>query len=330
MTQSSGSEHDLGGRCVSGETVGVTGATGFLGSSLLDHLIERGYRVRALTRSMSPRELPHAEQVQWLRGDLLSERDCACFVEGLAAIVHLAHSGTPLTSNRDLPAGAAANLIPTLNLLQATRAMGGSVHVVFASTGGAMYKPSSTRRPFRESSRCEPDSSYGLLKLVSEQYLRMAAARGWVRATCLRIANPYGVILPAQRLQGLIGVALDHVIHGRPIRIFGSLDNVRDYVHVTDVARAFECAMNDRAQFGIYNIGSGRGYAVRDVLDLMRHYLREAVPIEVTPDVGEAQYLPSWAVLDIGKARARLGWSPAIPLDEGLQALCDVARARRG
>src|SRR6266511_4800963 len=97
------------------ERIGVTGASGFMGSVLLRRLTEGGKRrVTALTRTIPPTPLAQDSGVAWMQGDLGSYRDCATFVAGLDAIVHLAHTNTPLTSNKDLPSDAAMNVVPTV------------------------------------------------------------------------------------------------------------------------------------------------------------------------------------------------------------------------
>ena len=132
---------------------------------------------------------------------------------------------------------------PTLTLIEALRATGNRAHVVFASSGGAVYGDAANRRPFREDDACRPQTSYGIQKLTAEHYLRMASEHGWLTATTLRVANPYGVLLPPERRQGFIGTAVAQIRAGDPVRVFGNPANVRDYVHIADVCRAFELAL---------------------------------------------------------------------------------------
>jgi UDP-glucose 4-epimerase len=302
--------------------IGVTGASGFVGTHLLRHLAGRDdVEIRALTRSA--REWDEGSpNVAWMIGDLASSADCARFAGGLDAIVHLAHVNVPLTSNRDLPADAAANLVPTLTLLQAVRAKARRPHIVYASSGGALYRPNSIGTSLTEDSPLEPRTSYGILKATTETYLQAAAAEGWLTAASLRVGNAYGSVLPRERLQGFIGVAVHEIAAGRPVRLFGDPDNVRDYVHLGDVARAFELALDPRAPWSIYNIGSGVGTSVRQLLDLFRSMATAEVRVE--EDAGEkveAAHLPAWVVLDCTRARAELGWTAQVDLATGVREL---------
>ncbi len=309
--------------------VGITGASGFLGSYLLSWLARNTeHELRALARTIPPTGWPGPPGVTWLQGDLASSRDCTAFAAELDTVVHLAGANTPLTSNADLPADAGANLVPTLTLLQALRELGTRPHVVFASSGGAVYGRSADRLPFGETRPCEPSSSYGIQKLAVEHYLRVAAEGGWLTATALRIGNPYGVLLPPERLQGFIGVALNQLVHGLPIRIFDDPANVRDYVHLDDMCRMFELVLAPREAFAIYNVGSGEGYSVDDVVELLEGFVGD-VRVERQSMRPELQPLPSWVVLDVTKALAELGWAPSVPLEAGLERLSGEVLARR-
>jgi UDP-glucose 4-epimerase len=313
---------------MSTRTIGVTGASGFLGSSLLRAFeADPGLRVVALTRTLGPLQAEPSPNVEWRQVDLGSEEDCRAFVHDVDAIVHLAHTNTPLTSNRNLPSDASVNTDPTLTLLQAIREAGTRPHLVYASSGGALYRPSDDGSPVDEESPLEPLTSYGILKLAFEQYLRMGAHDGWLRATVLRIGNPYGVLLPTERLQGFIGVALHQLLEGRPVRVFGDLDNVRDYVHLDDVCRAFRSALDSADAFSLYNIGSGRGTSVRGVLEILGRVTGSEVAIERDEIPGDAARLPRWIVLDSAKADRELGWRPDVELEDGVRTMWERARS---
>lgn len=300
--------------------IGITGASGFLGSILLEHLSGRGHELLALTRTLPGQDSSASGNITWLQGDLSSPHDASAFVSEVETIVHLAWTNTPLTSNAHLASDAAANMLPTLTLLEAVRARAARPHIVFASSGGAVYGTTRSGRPFREVDGCDPQSSYGIQKLTVEGYLRMGAQYGWATATVLRIGNPYGVLLPPQRMQGFIGTAISQLRSGAPVRLFGNPANVRDYLHVSDMCRAFEGALTLRGPFDVLNIGSGEGHSVEAVLALMEEI--EGRPVAVRSESPmAADRLPSWVVLDIGSARAKLGWSPEIALRDGLRKL---------
>ncbi|MEE3715445.1 NAD-dependent epimerase/dehydratase family protein [Tumidithrix elongata RA019] len=303
--------------------IGITGASGFLGSYTLQYLSKLSkYELRALARTALPQELDSLSNVQWLYGDLSSPMTCQDFIDGLDCIIHLAHTHTPLSSNRDLVSDASLNIIPTLNLLQTIRESGKVPRFIYASSGGAIYQYNPHQRPYQESDLCIPNSSYGVQKLCAEAYLRLAADKQWLTAVSLRISNPYGVLLPPERLQGLIGVCLHQLRNQKPIRIYGNPDNVRDYIHLEDMCRAIEVAIQAETSFEVVNIGSGVGYSVNQVLDLLEQLIGKPLVKEYWQPPGNPQELVSWTVLDITKAKEVLDWQPHITLEQGLAKLC--------
>jgi UDP-glucose 4-epimerase len=302
--------------------IGITGASGFLGTSLLAHFAPRDdVHVVALTRTIGPVQVSHESNLEWRQVDLASARDCETFVADVDVVIHLAHTNTPLTSNRNMPSDAATNTTSTLTLLDAIRTTGSRPHVVFPSSGGALYRPSPNGVPVAEDAAVEPLTSYGILKLAFEQYLRMAAHEGWLTATILRIGNPYGILLPPERLQGLVGVAMRNVLEGRPVRVFGDLENVRDYVHLDDVCRAFDRALEPRSELALYNIGSGRGRTVREVLATLSEVAGYQVSVERDESIGGAKQLPHGVVLDVSKVRRELSWEATVEFQDGIAAM---------
>jgi UDP-glucose 4-epimerase len=200
------------------------------------------------------------------------------------------------------------------------RTQGRRPHLIYASSGGGVYGRAVEGRPFMETDVCDPESPYGIQKLAAEKYIRLWAEKGHLSASVLRISNPYGIPLPPDRLQSFIGVAIEKIRQGKPVRVFGNLDNVRDYVHLSDVQNAFHRALALRPGFEIFNIGSGAGTSVRGLLGLFGELLERPVEVEHVEQAGAAQ-LSSWSVLDVSKAERILGWKPTIGLLDGLRSL---------
>ena len=301
---------------------GIIGATGFIGSYLCHHLEEQN-PPRIFTRRTA--NAPYIAGAQIQQGDLLSGPDCERFASGLKRIYYLAHTNTPVNSDVDQAADASLNLVPFLTLLSAIRRLRTRPHLVYFSSGGAVYAPRYPRVPFAECDPCAPASSYGILKLAAEQYLRAAADRDELTATVLRVGNAYGALLPQYRTQGLIGVALSQLLHGVPVRVFGNTENVRDYVHLRDIAAMVAKASAPRMPFDIVNVGSGCGHSVKDVLAIIEDCYGSAFPIQTEPD--SAGWLPEWVVLDSSRARLEYGWSPITGLRDGIQTLLNATRA---
>ncbi len=303
------------------QRIGVTGARGMIGSRVVAELRARrpDLQLRLLVRH-APVE-PAWPGVELVVGDLLSEPDCAEFVAGLDAVIHLAQSNSPLASDRHWPSDCRANFLTTLNLLDALRATGRGCHVVFASSGGAVYGHHPEVDLYDEELPCSPLSPYGVQKLAVEHYLRLGVAQGWLTACALRIANAYGTVLFPERRQGLVGVAVARHREGLPVEVFGSPETVRDYVHLDDVARGFVAALGLRRGFEAVNLGSGEGHSVAGVLELLGEVSGRPVRVRLSEFGGRQFALTPRLVLAKAKAARLLDWHPGVSLREGLTAL---------
>lgn len=304
--------------------IGITGAGGLLGKSLVARLCaEPDVAIRGLARH-APNNASMDSRIEWQIGDLVDVHACAAFVTGLDVVFHLAHSNSPLTSDGDWAGDAQANLLPTLNLLAAIETAGTRPLCIYPSSGGAIYGPTEEQIPFAETAPCRPGNSYGIQKLMIEHYLRVFAERGLLDATVLRIGNAYGWLLAPERMQGFIGTAINRIRMGQPVRLVGDPNNVRDYVHTDDVIAALVRALHHRNGYDVFNIGTGQGTSVSDILAILAAQLGRPIATEQAPLRG-AGLLPSWSVLDIRKAAAGLGWHPRVPLSEGIARMLVAA-----
>ncbi len=293
----------------------VLGGAGFLGSHLTEALVARGERVRVF--DLQNADLVNLDEVpgdwEFLGGDFINTDDIREAVEGATTVYHLVSTTIPATSSRNPVYDVETNLVPTLHLLEAARAAGVR-RIVFFSSGGTVYgRPQ--RLPIAEDHPTEPQVSYGVIKLAIEKYLEIYRRRHGLSYRVLRLANPYGPRQDPDGAQGAAAVFLGRAHAGEPIEIWGDGSVVRDYLYVGDAVKGILAAVSDAADDGIYNLGSGRGVSLNDLVAMIREVAGREVPVDYRPgrsfDVQEN-------VLDIGKARAALGWEPGTGLREGL------------
>jgi UDP-glucose 4-epimerase len=297
---------------------GIAGSKGFIGSYLSKYVAARDSgALRLLARNTADYHSPDNTEV--LHGDLLSRSDCERFAADLKLIYYLAHNNTPVDSDLDMSSDAFVNLVPLLNLLHAIQRLGTKPHLVYFSSGGAVYARKPELIPYRETDQCAPLSSYGIQKLAAEQYLRLAADKGYLTATVLRVGNAYGTLLSQFRMQGLIGVAINCVVHGKPVRLFGNPNNVRDYIHLEDISDIAVRASVPAQPFSILNVGRGVGHSVLDVIRVIEECRGQSV--EIQPDHSVGNWLTDWVVLDTAKARTEFGWSPTVDLRSGIAGM---------
>jgi UDP-glucose 4-epimerase len=170
--------------------------------------------------------------------------------------------------------------------------------------------------PIRETAPTRPICSYGIHKLAIEQYLHLYQALHGLEYCILRMANPFGERQRPDGSQGAIAVFLDKALRGEEIVVWGDGTVVRDYVYVQDVARAFCLAAEHTAPAGIFNIGSGEGRSLQQVLGAVEELLGR--PVRRRYVAGRPFDVPV-NVLDPTLAARLLGWSPQVSFAEGLR-----------
>jgi UDP-glucose 4-epimerase len=291
----------------------VTGASGFIGTAVLDLLARRGHQVTALTRGNPPTRSEPG--VSWLKVDPLTTTDWADILNGIEVIYHLAWSTLPHSSNADPIGDAADNLIGTLRLLEAIR-KSGKVRFVFPSSGGTVYGKLSTV-PVEEGHPTRPTCAYGVSKLAVEKYLAFYTQLRWIDGVALRISNAYGPNqIPAGGF-GVIASFIARVMKNEPITIFGDGSVVRDFLFIDDLAEAFVAAGEAEGGFEVYNVGSGIGHSLDDVVAELESQLGRALAVKHT--AGRNFDVPI-SVLDISRARTQLRWAPRTLFREGISA----------
>ncbi len=307
----------------------VTGGAGFIGSNVADYLTERGVEVHVID-DLSTGFLENVSHgIDFHELDIRSEEASELIRHGgFDVICHHAAQMDVRRSVREPLFDADVNICGTLNILEAA-SDGGVQRVVYASTGGAVYgEPDAI--PVDESHSVNPICHYGVSKHTVEHYLFLYRHLYGLDYVVLRYPNVYG---PRQNPYGEAGVTaiftLAYLMRKQP-RINGDGSQLRDYVHVLDIARANFLAM-DMEKSGlsgqVFNVGWGVG---RSVLELDR-LIRERVGTDLEPIFGP--HLPEEIekiALASGKAASVLGWTPSISFEEGLESLVEYHRKRSG
>ncbi|MGA1304243.1 MAG: NAD-dependent epimerase/dehydratase family protein [Cyanobium sp.] len=298
-----------------GEVVTVFGGGGFLGSAIVDSLLLEGHAVRVLER---PRIQPHrtfgdGEQVEWFEGDFGYLPDVQLALEQATAVIHLVCTTRPKSSNDEPIYDVQSNVISTLQLLQEMRDCG-IKKLIFASSGGTVYGPP-VSTPITEDHPTNPTTSYGITKLMIEKYLLLEKHLHGLQATSLRVANPYGERQRVEYAQGVVAAFLKCALSGTPIEIWGDGSVIRDFLHIADVAAAFSSALNYKGPDSVFNIGSGSGLSLNELVSILSAELGRELEVIYKPG---RDFDVKSNVLCCRRAQQELGWQPKISMEAGL------------
>jgi UDP-glucose 4-epimerase len=288
----------------------VTGGAGFIGSNLVDALLERGDDAHVLDDlSNGRRENVHARATLHV-GDI-REPD-AVFDEVRPELVfHLAAQANVRTSVERPDLDAEINVLGTVRVLEAARRHG--AQVVFSSTGGAIY--GECEEPAREDATRQPLSPYGTSKLCGEEYLATWNRLHGTSHVSLRFGNVYGPRQEPHGEAGVVAIFMGLLEEGGTPTIYGDGRQTRDYVYVGDVVDAvLRAAEHDG---GVYNIGTGAETSVLELYDeIQRATGIEREAAHAAERLGELQR----SVLDPGAAERDLAWHARTSLSDGLRA----------
>lgn len=293
----------------------ILGGSGFIGSHLAQGLLAIGHQVRIFDRPnlLLPPELLDDTRIEWLEGDFTNQDDLVRAVPGSDIIFHLVSATLPKSSNDNPVYDLQSNVIGTLHLLEIART-NAVRRVIFASSGGTVYGLPHTL-PINEAHSTEPLVSYGITKLAIEKYLHMYRELYGMDYCVLRLANPYGERQRVGAMQGAVAVFLHRAIQDQTIHIWGDGSVTRDYIYIKDVVQAFIQAMSCSGSQRIFNIGSGHGLSLNDILAAIERLLGK--PVKRSYEHGRSFDVPI-NILDISRAHLQLDWQPTVNFHDGL------------
>jgi UDP-glucose 4-epimerase len=299
---------------MSSRTVCVTGGAGFIGSHVAEALLALGHRVLIVDDLSSGRKENVPDGASFHKLDIRSRAAAELIADaGVEVLVHHAAQMDVRRSVADPVHDAHVNIVGTLNLLEAGR-RGALRHVIFASTGGAMYGEQE-RFPADEDHPSCPLSPYGVAKLAVERYLYFFHREYGLDAVALRYANVYGPRQNPHGEAGVIAIFLDRLLSGRPVVINGDGLQTRDYVYVADIVAANLAALG-RPGFAIYNVGTGRETSVVALYRL----LADAVGSDRAATHGPAKPgEQSRSCITSARLPRELGVAPTTTLEDGLR-----------
>ncbi len=302
----------------------VTGGAGFIGSHLVDLLIAEGHEVAIVDNLVSGQRRHLNPRARFYEEDIVSPSLAEILLlERPEVVYHQAAQMSVKASTDDPLYDARVNVLGLVNLLNAcVRAR--VRKVVFASSGATYGNPSYL--PIDEKHPQRPESPYGITKMVAEHYLRYYALDHGLDFTALRYGNVYGPRQDSRGEAGVVAIFGRQLLLGEVPTIHWDGEQIRDYVYVTDVARANLLAAHAGSR-ECYSIATGVGTSVNQIY----RTICEILNVDVTPRRGPRR--PGdlrTACFAVDKARDELGWKYTVSLKEGIRRTIDFLREEIG
>jgi UDP-glucose 4-epimerase len=303
----------------------VTGGAGFIGSHLVDRLIQEGHEVVVVDNLSTGKRRNLNRAARFFKLDIQSWRLERVFRnERPNVVMHLAAQMDVRKSVEDPVFDAQVNVLGTLNVLQQA-VRHGVRKVVFSSSGGAIYGEQEIY-PAPESHVTRPLSPYGISKLCGEQYLSYYQRVSGLQMVNLRYANVYGPRQDPDGEAGVVAIFIQKLLNNEQAIVNGNGRQTRDFIYVEDVVEASLAVMGQETQ-GTYNVGTGEETSINDVLRILVGHTNSTCK-ELHGPAKHGEQIRS--VIDASKIRQELSWEPRTELNEGLKRTIDYFRERMG
>lgn len=304
----------------------VTGGAGFIGSHIVDSLLEQGHDV-AILDNLSSGSRDNCPTDVRLYVDDIRDRAAvraACTEFRPEAICHQAAQLSVSRSVREPVFDAECNILGLLHMLEVAVEVETKTFV-FASSGGVLYGDVTTPAP--EDSPANPISPYGISKWTGERYLRFFAENHGLATVALRYSNVYGPRQNPHGEAGVVAIFCEKMLQQENARVNGDGKYIRDYVYVADVVQANRLSL-ERAEPGFIplNVGTGQGTDVNELAEIIRHECQSTLQQRgIDVDLAEPTHGPPRPgdlrsnLLSSDAIHKMFDWRPEVRIDEGLR-----------
>jgi UDP-glucose 4-epimerase len=285
----------------------VTGGAGFIGSNMVDFLIDHGYNVVIVDNLTTGKKENLNSKAEFYNIDLYKENINDLLID-IDYVIHMAAIPNVQQSIDQPLYTTEHNLSATVRLLNSIRKFPNIKKFVFSSTSSVYGDP--IEFPVKETFEANPMSPYALQKLCSEQYIKMFTELYGIKAVCLRYFNVFGNRMTSEgAYKSVISIFMDQYKEGRPLTITNDGNQRRDFINVNDVVKAnYLACINNTGSFDIFNVGYGKNISVNEIANYFN---------SETTYIGN-RIEPKETLCDNTKIKNKLGWSPSISVGDWL------------
>ncbi|UOE93819.1 GDP-mannose 4,6-dehydratase [Alkalihalobacillus sp. LMS39] len=307
----------------------VTGGAGFIGSHVVDHLVNQGKEV-IIVDNLSTGKLEYVNQselVSFYEVDITEKEkleDVFFTHQGIASIIHLAAQSKVGPSVENPILDATINIDGTIHVLEFARKYG--IQTFIYASSAAVYGPVETL-PIKEEEKLQPLSPYGVSKLAAEEYIKAYGRLYGFDVFALRFANVYGPRQSVATEAGVITIFIDQLLADKQVVVYGDGEQTRDFVYVEDVAKAvLRCLLYDgKLDEMVFNVSTNTETSVASLLQIICN----EIGVTYTPQFEEERpgdIKESYLAND--KLKSSLGWKPTVSLEQGLEKTIEWSKRR--
>ncbi len=297
----------------------ILGGSGFIGSNLIETLLHAGYTITNFDRpGTSPAHFSSHPAYRFVPGYLSDNSHLRNVFnqEPYDCVVHLVSSLIPSSGYDEFFNDREVNLTAGYEIVK-NMMSNGCQRIVYFSSGGTIYGKNGKEVNSENDQLC-PLTYYGYSKLAMEEFLKFSSRIHPISHLIVRPSNPYGSGQNLFGKQGLITVALGKILQNQPIEIWGDGQVVRDYLHIRDLSNAIHALVEKGIDNEVYNIGSGQGHSVNEIVTIIHKVAGCNTGVEYKP--ARPVDIPV-NILSIDKITNHTGWKPEVNLEEGIAML---------
>lgn len=291
----------------------VLGGNGFIGRNIVKKL---GINNEVIIADRGFEDIYNNKNISFKKIDFVSHSDFSDVLDGIDTVIHLISTIGPNENINNIEKDIMENVFPTVNLLD-SMVKCNTKKIIFISSGGTIYGEHE-EKPICENEIKQPICHYGVLKDLIEKYLDLYKLYYNIDYRVIRLANPYSDVAKSEKSQGIIPIFVDLFLSNQEIKIWGDGNDVRDYIYIDDAINAIMKIINYKGNEKIFNVGTGKGHTVNQVLKLISNELK------INPNVtyvNERKCDVKYNVLNIDKISSILKWEPKVNLEDGIKKI---------
>jgi UDP-glucose 4-epimerase len=299
------------------KSIALIGGGGFIGTNLTKFFADNGYNVLSIGRNLSNKFNFFSGNIQTKNIDVNNTFELIEALYLYENVVWLVNDLLPGSFVKSLKDDFDCNVSPLVNFLEKASDLNLLKKFVFISSGGVVYGNPDVNLPIKENSSRNPISTYGLSKLISEEYVSYITIKSPFNSIIFRPSNVYGKFQNFNKLQGIVGYAFNAMIKNSQLDLYGGGEVIRDFINVTDLALAIKISIEnpDLEKVEVFNVGSQKGYSIFEIIKIIEEIGKTKILLNYKES---REFDCNFNVLNIEKIQNKLDWNPSINIVDGL------------